>query len=334
MYADLKCLTSLDSLPIYPQTIMPFNFPLAVLTDSYKTTHPFIYPKAQKMVAYGEMRQAYDKDPNDNRIVTYGIRYIIESHVAKKWTLQDVERAEVFFSTHNAGFTPYPFPKDLFMKIVDEHDGYFPVRIEALPEGSACHAHVPVFQIFAEGEMSRLVTYLETLLTMVWYPCTVATLSRRSRDLIRAAYDKSVDPDNFWTLESRLHDFGFRACTSVEQSVIGGTAHLLNFTGTDTLSAAYYAQFELNAGEPVASSIPASEHSVMTSFRTEKEAMEAMIENFGEGVFACVMDSYDYQRALDNVVPAIASFKLEKGGFLVLRPDSGDSVDSVLAGLR
>ncbi|KAF9345230.1 hypothetical protein BGX26_003381, partial [Mortierella sp. AD094] len=218
--------------------------------------------------------------------------------------------------------------------IVEEHDGYFPIRIEALPEGTACHAHVPAFQIFAEGEMSRLVTYLETLLTMIWYPSTVATLSRRSRDLIQAAYDKSVNPDSFWSLESRLHDFGFRACTGVEQSVLGGTAHLLNFTGTDTLSAAYYAQFELNAGEPVANSIPASEHSVMTSFRTEKEAMEAMIQNFGEGVFACVMDSYDYQRALDTVLPAVASFKLEKGGFLVLRPDSGDAVDSVLAGLR
>ena len=42
------------------------------------------------------------------------------------------------------------------------------MKIEALPEGTAIHAHVPVYQIIAEGEMSRLVTYLETLLTMVW----------------------------------------------------------------------------------------------------------------------------------------------------------------------
>jgi hypothetical protein len=54
----------------------PFSLPLAVLTDSYKTTHPFIYPKARLMVAYGEMRQSYDKDPHDNRIVFYGIRYM------------------------------------------------------------------------------------------------------------------------------------------------------------------------------------------------------------------------------------------------------------------
>jgi nicotinamide phosphoribosyltransferase len=29
-------------------------------------------------------------------------------------------------------------------------------------------------------------------------------------------------------LSSRLHDFGFRGCTSVEQAVIGGAAHLVS----------------------------------------------------------------------------------------------------------
>ena len=59
---------------------------------------------------------------------------------------------------------------------------------------------------------------------------TVATLSRRARDLIQDAYNKSVDADGFWSLESRLHDFGFRGCASVEQSIIGGTAHLVRIT--------------------------------------------------------------------------------------------------------
>lgn len=66
----------LDSSSPDTTTAMLFNIPPAVLTDSYKTTHPFIFPKAQRMVAYGEMRQAYDKDPHDNRIVFYGIRYM------------------------------------------------------------------------------------------------------------------------------------------------------------------------------------------------------------------------------------------------------------------
>lgn len=84
-----------------------------------------------------------------------------------------------------------------------------------------------------------------------------------------------------------------RGCTSVEQSTIGGCAHLLSFVGSDTMSAAYYAQFVLNGGRRVAQSIPATEHSVMTAWPSEKAAIEHMIENFGSGIYACVMDSYD-----------------------------------------
>ena len=56
------------------------------------------------------------------------------------------------------------------------------------------------------------------------------------------------------------------------------------------------AQFELNGGEPVGASIPATEHSVMTAWATERAAIENMIDRFGDGLFACVMDSYDYMR--------------------------------------
>lgn len=79
----------------------------------------------------------------------------------------------------------------------------------------------------------------------------------------------------------------------MEQSTIGGCAHLLSFVGSDTMSAAYYAQFVLNGGRRVAQSIPATEHSVMTAWPSEKAAIEHMIENFGTGIYACVMDSYD-----------------------------------------
>ncbi len=46
----------------------------------------------------------------------------------------------------------------------------------------------------------------------------------------------------------------------------------------------------------MAQSIPATEHSVMTAWPTEQEAIENMINHFGTGVFACVMDSYDYAK--------------------------------------
>jgi len=308
--------------------------PLAVLTDSYKATHFLMYPPANRMVAYGEFRTTFEKDPSDQRFVFFGVRYVVEHYLYHQWTEQEVLDAERFYSTHNVGFSPYPFPKDLFMKFVRENNGYFPIKLEALPEGTVAHIHTPVYQITANGEYSRLCTFLETLLTHVWYPCSVATLSRKVKELIEISFKTSVDDDAMFLLDSRLHDFGFRGATCLEQSIIGGAAHLLNFTGSDTMSACYQAQFGWNDGKPVASSIPATEHSVMTAWPTEQGAIENMIDVFGDGIFATVMDSYDYEHALNKVVPAVAARKQAKKGLWVLRPDSGDPVDAVLQGLR
>jgi len=118
-------------------------------------------------------------------------------------------------------------------------------------------------------------------------------------------------------------------------------AHLLNFRGSDTMSTCYYAQFHLNNGKPVGESVPASEHSVMTAWPTEREAILHMIDSFGScPVFSVVMDSYDYKRAVQDLLPTVVDRKKEidkKGGkssVMVLRPDSGDPVEAVLMGLE
>eukprot|EP00798_Chlamydomonas_sp_ICE-L_P008160 gene8160-1414_t len=83
----------------------------------------------------------------------------------------------------------------------------------------------------------------------------------------------------------------------------------------------------LNGGKPVAQSIPATEHSVMTAWATEQEAMENMIEQFGTGLFAVVMDSYDYHKALFDMLPVVAAKKL---GYKVIKGCGviqGDGID-------
>ncbi|KNE67674.1 hypothetical protein AMAG_12410 [Allomyces macrogynus ATCC 38327] len=284
--------------------------PPFVLTDSYKLSHYALYPDAQEMVAYAEFRAPFNKDHHDHRIVWYGMRYLVEQYLAKQWTAADLALADQFFSTHNAGFTPFPFPRDLFRKFITENEGYFPVKVESLPEGTVVYPHVPVFQITAKGEYARLVTYLETLLTMAWYPATVATLSRRAKHAIQAAFDKTADASALPLDDSRLHDFGFRGARPDEHVTSnGGVAHRV-----------------VDSGD--------REHSVMISWPSERAAMANLLDKFGEGVVACVMDSYDYVRALEKVLPAIKSVKLQKGGFLVLRPDSGDPVETVLQALH
>jgi len=334
---------------------------LSLLTDSYKYGHFEQYPDGvTKMVAYGEFRSAYNKDKDDQRIVFYGMRYVIYNFIAVPWTRTDVDRLVDFLSTHSV-FGVYDCPKELFYDFIDNNDGYFPVRIEALPEGSVIYPHVPVYQIIAEGKYAKLVTFFETLLTHVWYPSTVATQSRKCKQVIIESYTKAnvTAQDREMLLLSRLHDFGFRGATCTEQSIIGGTAHLLNFVGSDTTSAAYYAQYELNNGKPVAASIPATEHSVMTSFGKSKEQIVsgqqtvsgqknelAAIQNMINinlrnkdkfALFACVADTYDYWNTIFKLFPLL-EFRDADGGInknftMVWRPDSGDTTLAVLDAL-
>jgi hypothetical protein len=42
------------------------------------------------------------------------------------------------------------------------------------------------------------------------YPSTVATLSRRTRDLVEHGFARTADEEQNWQIEFKLHDFGFR----------------------------------------------------------------------------------------------------------------------------
>lgn len=74
----------------------------------------------------------------------------------------------------------------------------------------------------------------------------------------------------------------------------------------------------------------------MTSWPDERQAIENMIEHFGgEGkVYAIVFDSYDYDNALNKVLPAVADAHKARGGTMVIRPDSGDPVECIISALR
>lgn len=86
------------------------------------------------------------------------------------------------------------------------------------------------------------------------------------------------------------------ACSSrmIAPALIFCKVHIMH--EFDVRCAVLMLQMELNNGRPVGQSIPATEHSVMTAWASERQAIENMINQFGDGLFACVMDSYDYAK--------------------------------------
>jgi len=135
-------------------------------------------------------------------------------------------------------------------------------------------------------------------------------------------------------LPFKLHDFGARGVSSEESAMLGGLAHLVNFQGTDTLSAIVGARRYY--GEKMAGfSIPASEHATMTSWTKEGEvdAYANMVEQFAKegSLFAVVSDAYDIYNAVSNLWGKTLKEKVKaSGATLVIRPDSGDPKSMVL----
>ena len=128
------------------------------------------------------------------------------------------------------------------------------------------------------------------------------------------------------------HDFGSRGVSSQETAMLGGLAHLFNFMGTDTAIALFAANKLFGAPlDQTAWSIPAAEHSTITSWTRGEESLayENMVKQFSKpgSIYAVVSDSYDIYNAVDNIWgEELRDLVVSSGGTLVIRPDSGDPV--------
>lgn len=287
-------------------------------TDSYKVSMFKQYPAGTTGVySYIESRGGrYDAT------VMFGLQAFIKEYLLEPITQADIDIAEEILTAHGE-----PFNRAGWEYILSKYNGYLPVVIRAVPEGTV----VPVKNVLATIENTDancfwLTTYLETaLLRAVWYPTTVATQSWTIRKVILDYLEKTGDPS---TIDFKLHDFGARGVSSMESAGIGGAAHLVNFMGTDTLTGILYAREYYNAGI-AGFSIPAAEHSTITSWGRDREsdAYRNMLDNFAKpgSILAVVSDSYDVFNAAGNIWgEELRDQVVQSGATLVIRPDSGD----------
>lgn len=305
-------------------------------TDSYKPSQFLQYPKGTEYVnSYIEARSS----KKFTKSVFFGLqmflkRYLIGSVV----TQADIDQAERYLKFHGV-----PFNLEGWQYIVDKYDGCLPVEIEAVPEGTYLENKNVLLQIRnTDPKCFWLTSYLETMILRgVWYPTTVATQSKEIKNLITEYLTETAD--NLDGLAFKLHDFGYRGVSAKEAGRIGGLAHLVNFMGSDTLGALEYAEYFYNTmideNQTIAFSIPASEHSTMTTYgrEGEVEAFRNMINSFKMNggtaprpLFACVSDSYNIFDACEKIWGgALRQDIIDSGSILVVRPDSGEPVSTV-----
>jgi len=290
-------------------------------TDSYKTSHWLQYPPGTEYISsYIESRGGkYDKT------VFFGLQIYLKKYLSKPITQEEIDAAEIMCELHGV-----PFNREGWEYILKEHDGYMPVRIQAIPEGTVVQTRNVLAQIVnTDPKCFWVPSYLETsMLRAIWYPTTVATNSWSIKQVIREYLEETADDEAMEGLVFKLHDFGARGVSSKESAAIGDAAHLVNFMGTDTLSGVICAMKYYNADMP-AFSVPAAEHSSITTWQRKGEAAAYanMFKQFGGKYqnIAVVSDSYNIFNAVEKIWgEELKADVIDSGSTLVIRPDSGD----------
>jgi nicotinamide phosphoribosyltransferase len=278
--------------------------------------------------------ESYIEARGRGNLLFFGLQMYIQDYLLTPITQDNINKAVIFYEAHGV-----PFDREMWQYILDTYQGYIPVRIEAPKEGQIIpNGNAVVVISCNDPKCFSAASWLETsLLRGVWYPSSVATYSYDCKQIIKKYMDLTSDtPEN---MAFKLHDFGARGVSSGESAEIGGTAHLVNFMGSDTDEAVNRANEAYGCASGMAGySIPATEHSTITSWGKENEsaAYKHFLDTYLKKgkMCACVSDSYDIMNACDIWGTDHKDQIMNSGGTLVVRPDSGEPPITVLNVVR
>jgi nicotinamide phosphoribosyltransferase len=299
---------------------MGFDNNLIINVDNYKHCHYSLYPPGTEYVSsYIESRGG-----EFPATMFVGLQAFLREYLMRPITLEDIDEAERIEREQGM-----PFNRELWMGVLNDYDGFLPVEIEAVPEGTVLPPRNVLVQLINTDPRYWWVTsFFETaLLRAVWYPTTIGTVSWLLKQVIRDALEHTSD--NPQLLRSMLHDYGARGVSSMESAGLGGMAHLVNFSQSDTVPGILAAKRYYNAGH-VSNSGPNSEHAGFSAWGREHEAsaLRHMLETYrGSGCAILLTDTYDHENCVKNIIGGeLKELVQQFPGLVGVRPDSGDIV--------
>lgn len=305
--------------------------------DFYKADHRRQYPEGTEFV-YSNLTARYSRMPDIDRIVVFGIQYFIKDYLIRRFNDGFFKQPkEKVIAQYKRRMDTSLGPNDIGTDhIAALHDlGYLPVLIKALPEGTLCPLRVPMLTITnTRSEFFWVTNFLETILSNVlWHPMTSATIAHRYREILDIFAKATSDLPEL--VKWQGHDFSMRGQSSFESSLVSAAAHLLSFTGTDTIGSIDWLEHFYNADadkELIGGSVAATEHSVMCmgGKETELETYDRLLTKvYPHGIVSIVSDTWDYWKVLTETLPAMKDKIMARNGKFVVRPDSGNPIKIV-----
>lgn len=306
-----------------------------LLKDGYKVGHIFQYPEDTTYI-YSNLTPRRGRRSDCGEVIWFGLQYFIYEYLIRAFNEDFFSRPQhEVMSTYERRIHSYLGKIDC-RHIGELHNlGYLPLRIKALPEGTLVPYGVPVMTVMnTHDKFYWLTNMIETMMScVIWKGSTSATTAFQYRRMFdRFAHRTGASKDR---VRLQGHDFSFRGMSSVEDASLSGAGHLLSFTGTDTIPAIDFLEQYYSADcetEIIGTSIPATEHSVMSMGEPESELntiTRLVTDVYPKGPISIVSDTWDLWRVLTEYLPMIKHAILDRDGTLVIRPDSGDPVKIV-----
>ncbi len=291
-------------------------------TDVYKMGHMEQYaPHCTKVYSY---LMARNSDFFDHTVF-FGLQYYLKEYFSIPLTPEMGEE----FLTYRKIILGYNSPNvELQIRSLCEL-GYFPLEIKTIEEGTIIPTKNVLLTITnTQAEFYWVVGFVESLLLKIWYPITVATCCYNYRKVIEKYFSITCTQQDEDIKDFMVHDFGYRGDKSEDAAAISGAAHLTVFLGSDTVVALPFLQkyYHAKLNEINMLSVPASEHSVMSSFgqHNEIEAFKHMLNLYPKGIVSIVSDTYDIFKVLSEFALKLKPQILAREGKTVFRPDSGN----------
>jgi nicotinamide phosphoribosyltransferase len=306
-------------------------------TDGYKVDHRRQYPEGTELV-YSNWTPRKSRRPEVESVIFFGLQYFMKRYLIEEFD-QEFFRKEkkTVIADYKRRIENYLGKGAITYEHVEAlHDlGYLPLEIKALPEGTLVPMRTAMFTFKNTlPEFFWLTNFLETLLSCImWLPCTSATTAFEYRKILNRYARKTGGDLGFVPWQG--HDFSFRGMGGLEAAILSGAAHLLSFTGTDTIPAIDFLEkyYHANSDEElVGGSVPATEHSVMCMGQQDNEIetfRRLICQIYPAGIVSIVSDTWDFWRVITEYLPLLKSEILARNGKVVIRPDSGDPVHIV-----
>ena len=316
-------------IDMLPYTINYAN-PL-YLTDGYKLSHDKMYPNGTTKVYSNFTPRSNKHAPNGiNYVVSFGQQFAMMKIYGLFEQFFQGEKEDIEnFKTEISSYLGVDYDVSHFEKL---HDlGYLPIHVKIIEEGTIVPIKTPILTITNTHEdFYWLPNYLETIISnLLWKPCTSATIALEYKKL-GIKYAKETDIANIAFVDYQFHDFSLRGLCGIYASISSGLGHLTSHYGTDSLPTIKGARLFYNEqSKNICSSVPASEHSVMSAGgkETELETFKRLLSLYPTGILSVVSDTWDLWNVLENILPKLKEDILARNGKLVIRPDSGDPAD-------